>query len=164
MYKIQRNIKIDINADKVWELLSKPAHLELFHPFCDKNQPIVWSEDLPKKDILIYHNRLEFEREFLSWIPKKGFELKIGKKDAKKSTVKWELNSNNKTTDLSISVTPYTSSKIPKVFYPIIFQFHIKPKLNNYLDNVLMGCKYHLEQKAKINFNQFGYNSWFTVR
>ena len=49
MYKIQRNIKIDINADKVWELLSKPAHLELFHPFCDKNQPIVWSEDLPKK-------------------------------------------------------------------------------------------------------------------
>ena len=76
----------------------------------------------------------------------------------------YKLNSNNKTTDLSISVTPYTSSKIPKVFYPIIFQFHIKPKLNNYLDNVLMGCKYHLEQKAKINFNQFGYNSWFTVR
>ena len=164
MYQIQRNISINRTADKVWQLLSKPGHLELFHPFCKKNEPIVWKEDLPKKDILIYYNGLEFEGEFLSWIPKKEFELKIGKKDAKKSIVKWILNSNNKTTHLSIVVTPYTSSKIPRVLYPIMFYFIIKPKLKDYLDNVLMGCKYHLEENANIKFNQFGYNSWFTVK
>ena len=136
MYQIQRNISINRTADKVWQLLSKPGHLELFHPFCKKNEPIVWKE----------------------------FELKIGKKDAKKSIVKWILNSNNKTTHLSIVVTPYTSSKIPRVLYPIMFYFIIKPKLKDYLDNVLMGCKYHLEENANIKFNQFGYNSWFTVK
>ena len=32
------------NSKEVWNLISAPNHLNLFHPFCKKNSVISWEE------------------------------------------------------------------------------------------------------------------------
>ena len=33
-WKAQFELKIDATAIQIWELISSPSNLELFHPFC----------------------------------------------------------------------------------------------------------------------------------
>ena len=40
MFKISNAINIENTTDEVWDLISSPGHLNLFHPFCKKKQCI----------------------------------------------------------------------------------------------------------------------------
>lgn len=72
-----------------------------------------------KKDELLYLNGMTYVREFYSWKPNEGFELYIGREKGKKSRVVWELKTAEKGCEIKISVLPYRSSKIAKLWYPL---------------------------------------------
>ena len=36
---------IDTNIANLWEIISSPSNLDLYHPFCLKNQVIHWSKE-----------------------------------------------------------------------------------------------------------------------
>lgn len=157
-FKVSEKIILNQNPDIVWEIISSKNALELFHPYCLKNDVI----DYKKKDKLVYLNGLIYIREFSVWKPNKGFELSIGKKGGKNSKVIWEIKILDKGCEVTISVFPYSSSKISKYFYPIINIIIVKPKLRKYLQSVLKGLKYYLDTNFRVRKNQFGKHAWFS--
>tara|TARA_B100001057_G_scaffold151365_1_gene151334 strand:+ start:1057 stop:1539 length:483 start_codon:yes stop_codon:yes gene_type:complete len=157
-FEVSNEIILNHNPDVVWEIISSKNALELFHPYCLKNDVIVYK----KKDKLIYLNGLTYIREFSAWKPNNGFELSIGKKRGKKSKIKWKIKTLDIGCEVKISVYPYRSSKIPKYFYPLVNIFIVKPKLRKYLQSVLTGLKFYLDTSIKVKKNQFGKHSWFS--
>ena len=157
-FKVSEKIILNQNPDIVWEIISSKNALELFHPYCLKNDAI----DYKKKDKLVYLNGLIYIREFSVWKPNKCFELSIGKKGGKKSKVIWEIKILDRGCEVKISVLPYSSSKISKYFHPIVNIIIVKPKLRKYLQSVLTGLKFYLDTNIKVKKNQFGKHAWFS--
>ena len=112
--------EINSSIENLWKLISSPGHLNLVHPFCKKNHPIVWKEN-NHKDVLIYLNGLKYEREFTNWERYSGYSLLIGDSVDKKSKVDWRIESKNNLTFLTITVYPYLYENLPKLFYKLIF-------------------------------------------
>ena len=162
MYVVSCSISLKNKSEDIWKVISSHGNLNFFHPFCHKNKVIEGDKISIKKDILIYLNGVVFEREFYQWDEMNGYELMIGKKNGKKSLVKWYILKNSNELKLKITVYPYRSSKILNSIYPIIFYIYIKPMLKSYLGSVLKGIKWYIEQKVPVSKNQFGRHSWFT--
>ena len=80
----EKSISCDINA--LWEVISSPSNLELFHPFCKKNKIISWSKE-DSIDQIEYLNGLIFKREFFEWKENKGYKLYIHQIGKPKSRV-----------------------------------------------------------------------------
>ena len=121
---------------------------------------ISWGDS--KVDEIVYLNGMVFVREFTSWNPNHGFELTIGKRGGKKSKVRWEITKTNSGCLISITVIPYKSSKVPKVLYPLVSVFIVRPRLKRYLGYVLMGLNFYLTNKKVVKMNQFGSHPWFS--
>ena len=162
MYSISSSIKLAHQSEDIWKAISTDGNLNFFHPFCKKNQVIEGDKTLIKKDILIYLNGVVFERDFYKWEEMKGYELMIGRKNGKKSKVVWNISRRKNYSLLNIDVYPYKTDKINSFLYPIVFYFHIRPKLKSYLNCVLKGLKFYLNNNKKVTNNQFGRHSWFS--
>ena len=89
-WKAQFELKIDATKSQIWELISSPSNLELFHPFCKKNNVIKWSSN-DSIDEIEYLNGAVFRRKFYNWIEKEGYDLYIGAHGKPKSHVSWRI-------------------------------------------------------------------------
>ena len=159
-FKISKKLFLKHRLDDVWKVISAKEALELFHPYCLQNKVILWGNI--KIDEIVYLNGLTFVREFTSWKVNQGFELTIGKKDGKKSKVKWEIKKSGSGCLISITVWPYKSNKVHKILYPLVNVFILRPKLKRYLGFVLMGLDFYLTNKRVVKNNQFGRHPWFS--
>ena len=159
-FKISKKLFLKHGLDDVWKVISAKEALELFHPYCLQNKVILWGN--VKVDEIVYLNGLTFVREFTSWKVNHGFELTIGKKDGKKSKVKWEIKKSGSGCLISITVWPYKSNKVHKILYPLVNVFILRPKLKRYLGFVLMGLDFYLTNKRVVKNNQFGRHPWFS--
>ena len=112
--------EINSSVENLWKLISSPEHLKLVHPFCKRNEVIVWNKN-EHKDILVYLNGLRYIREFTSWNTDKGYSLLIGEINKKKSKVDWVIESKNNITYLTITVYPYLFNHYPGVIYKTFF-------------------------------------------
>ena len=102
-WKVYYEEEINSSVDSLWDLISSPSNLELFHPFCKSNKIIKWPGE-NSIDELIYLNGLTFIRRFKSWKKKKGYSLLIGEKDKSQSYVVWEILEKNGSIYLKITV------------------------------------------------------------
>ena len=158
------NYQMNINqsSNKLWDLISAPNHLELFHPFCKKNIILSWDK-FPPTDELEYLNGLKYIRKFVNWAPNKGYDLYIGEKDKKQSYVVWDIKKIDPSTcSLSITVYPHLLSNWPKFISFLPYKLIIKPKLYYYLFSVISGIKFYLENNKKVPKNHFGKHKWFS--
>ncbi|MHA2366673.1 MAG: SRPBCC family protein, partial [Candidatus Hodarchaeales archaeon] len=73
-WPVSVSITIDAPIASVWEIITQPGHLNLFHPFCKENTVIKWS-DKDSSDIIVYYSGWEFERNFFEWETEKGYKL-----------------------------------------------------------------------------------------
>ena len=156
-WKAQFELKIDATKSQIWELISSPSNLELFHPFCKSNKVIIWSG---KK--LVYLNGLTYKREFYSWEKSKGYSLFIGEKEKEQSYVVWEIFDINESNYLKITVYPYILRDMPKLISYLPYKFIVIPTLESYLKSVIRGVNYYLTTKNKTPKNYFGYHKWFS--
>ena len=152
-----------VKKEIIWKIISTPSNLELFHPFCKENKIISW----PGKesvDQLTYLNGLNLIRTFHSWEENKGYELFIGRKDARQSLVNWELKSNSLTNGccLSIRVYPHIYNSKKSFIQTLLFTLLVKPRLKKYLKSVLLGLNWYILNKKKVPKNLFGKHSWFS--
>ena len=164
VYKVSQKFTFKCSTEKLWNLITSPECLELYHPFCKENKVLLWESAENKKDYIIYLNGLKYYREFFRWEEKKYFELFIGKLNGKKSKVKWKIMHSTKKdhTILEIEVFPYKTSKIPKfIIYSLVFAIYIKPMLKKYLRSVLRGINWYLNNKSPVPKSHFGNHSWF---
>ena len=85
------NIDLDFDKAKVWTIISKQENLNLTHPFCKSNISLSWIKG-DHRDSLEYLNGIKLYRDFYKWDEGNGYELKIGKKNGRKSIVKWKIS------------------------------------------------------------------------
>ena len=104
-WSVGYKMKIDSNVDNLWKIITKPGHLEMVHPFCKENYPILWDKE-NSKDVLVYINGVKLIREFKSWNEKQGYSLEIGTKNGRKSLVEWEISAENQNCLLYTSPSP----------------------------------------------------------
>ena len=160
-WSISSRILINTNVVKLWDIISSPSNLELFHPFCLKNQIIKWSEE-ESIDQIIYLNGTTFERNFLNWVPNSGYDLKINQIGKTDSLVKWRINSVEDKSEIKIKVYPYIFNQGNMLLNILPFTMLSKPLLTNYLNSVTKGLKYYAETGNVVSKNQFGKNLWFS--
>ena len=154
------SINLDFDREKVWQIISEPGNLNKVHPFCKLNTVVNWDKD-KHEDVLEYLNGVTLYRNFYNWNEGKGYELNIGRKNGRKSKVVWNITGNKKT-QLKITVYPHVFSNRDKISYIIIHTFFINPGLKRYLNSVLKGYKWYLENEQPVPRNQFGKHKWFS--
>ena len=74
--KVRVKKEINSSVDDLWDLITRPGHLNMVHPFCKSNYTINW----PGKesiDVLVYLNNLTYHRKFISWNYNVGYDLLI---------------------------------------------------------------------------------------
>ena len=147
-WKAEYEEKIDSNAQELWELISTPSNLELFHPFCKSNKVIIWPGD-NSIDELIYLNGLTYIRKFKKWEKLKGYSLFIGEKGKSQSYVTWKIFKKNRSLFLKITVYPHYLRKLPKLVSYLPYKLIVIPALENYLKSVIGGINYYLNTKSK---------------
>ena len=106
-WKVYYEEKINSSLDSLWDLISSPSNLEIFHPFCKSNKIIKWPGE-HSIDELIYLNGLTFIRKFKSWDKKKGYSLLIGEKEKEQSKGQQDVS----------PVDPYGMANNPYFAYP----------------------------------------------
>jgi len=154
---------IDLNFDKkaVWSVLREKEHLNLFHPFCKKNNAQLWN-DKSKKDSLEYLNGVILYRDFFFFFLGVGCNLNIGTNYVEKSKVIWELKG-DKTSNLRITVYPHIYGDKNIIIYLFAYLIFIRPGLKKYLKSVLLGLEWYLKNQRPIPNNQFGSHKWFSL-
>ena len=153
--------EIDTSLSSLWEIISKPGHLEQFHPFCKKNEAVKWP-GLESQDFLTYLNGKIYKREILEWNVKQSFSLVIGEIDGPKSFVKWQFKDNRKNTKVKITIYPHLLISWPFFFSFLPYKLYIIPQLKNYLKSVLRGLKHHAEKEKKREENILDAHPWFS--
>ena len=160
-WSVGYKMKIDSSLDDLWNIITKPGHLELVHPFCKENYPIIWDSE-KSKDVLIYSNGIKLIREFKTWKEKESYTLEIGTKNGRKSLVEWKISHENQNIYLSIKVYSFfmRDRNLMVSFLPhFIF---IYPNLRRYLKSVIGGINYYLQNKKRVPRNFFGSHRWFS--
>ncbi len=158
---ISHKLNLNFSRDTVWSVLREKEHLNLFHPFCKKNNAQLWNDEI-KKDSLEYLNGIILQREFFEWNEGFGFKLNIGTKNGKKSKVIWELKG-DKTSNLRITVYPHIYGDKNIIMYLFAYLIFIRPGLRKYLKSVLTGLEWYLKNQKPVSNNQFGSHKWFSV-
>ena len=160
-WSVGYKMKIDSNLDDLWNIITKPGHLELVHPFCKENYPIKWDKE-KSKEVLIYTNGIELISEFKTWKEKKGYSLEIGTKNGRKSLVEWEISSKNQNIYLSIKVFTFFMRDKNRLLSFLPHFIFIYPNLRKYLKSVIGGINYYLKNKKRVPRNFFGNHRWFS--
>ena len=162
IFPVSYNIDLNFNKAKVWSIISKQENLNLTHPFCKSNISLSWIYG-NHRDSLEYLNGVKLYREFYQWDEGCGYELKIGKKNGRKSTVKWRLiEKSNSRSNLRITVLPNIYSNKNFIIYIIAYLFVIRPGISKYLKSVLNGYKWYLVNRTPVPRNHFGSHKWFS--
>jgi hypothetical protein len=161
-FSIKCKQEFNVSSSIIWNIISKESNLDLYHPFCKKNDVLSWKED-SHHDRLEYLNGVILERKFISWNEEKGYELNIGRKNGRQSHVSWVIEnvSENKSV-LSIEVYPWMINQGNKVFQFLPFKLFVMPQLKSYLNSVLSGLKWYVENNQITPKNHFGKLSWFS--
>ena len=160
---ITRKVEFDFPREKIWEAISQKSNLELFHPFCQKNPTIIWGAH-SHQDEIHYINGFILKRKFIAWRKNIGYDLVIGNKKHKQSFVSWRIigSTNHSNSIISISIYPYIFNMGFNFYDRIPFEFYIRPQLLSYLDSVIGGLKWHLENNKPTPKNHFGSHKWFS--
>jgi len=150
-----------LSSSDLWNIISRPSNLELFHPFCDKNLVIAWP-GVGSIDQIFYYNGLVLERNFISWVENKGYDLLIGKKNGELSFVSWQIKENGGRSKLSISIYPYAYNKGRKLINILPYLLVVKPILTSYINSVMRGLEHYINTNRKVKKNQFGNHNFFS--
>jgi len=159
---VSESMELRFSRRDVFAVLAKPNHLELFHPFCKKNKSISWDRE-SRSDQIEYLNGTVLSRKFLAWVPNEGFDLLIGKSQARRSLVLWRLSEKSQNeSEISISVHPYVYEYWASWKTQILHHFWIRRRLRSYLGSVLGGLDYYLRLGERTPKNFQGSHPWFS--
>ena len=152
----------DCSTDELWTLISAPGNLNDAHPFCKRNEALVW-DGTTHRDRLVYLNGRTYVREFQTWNSGEGYTLLIGDEGGPQSYVVWTIEAIEQGgARLTITVHPYLLANLPSVVAVLPYRLWIRPKLQRYLRSVVGGFAYVASTGEAVPRNHFGRHSWFS--
>ena len=153
--------KINVNSsnDEIIELLKSKNNLEKFHPFCLKNNVINWDKD-NSVDYIHYFSGKKYKRKFIRW-NNNGYDLEIYD-NRKLAKISWFVSVNDKQSIVKIEAEPYLPYKSRSINI-IIFHIYVKYMLTSYLNSVLNGLKFYIENNIIVKEDQYGKHPWYSA-
>jgi hypothetical protein len=146
----------------VWNLISSPGLVPLYHPYCETNPVYEWPGP-GSHDEIHYFNGLVLERRFTDWIEDAGYDLEIGRPGGRTSTVSWRIaERDGSRTTLRITVYPHGLQNQPVVIRWLPHFARLRPQLRRYLISVLKGLDWFITRGKPVQRNQFGAHPWFS--
>ena len=156
---INSRIKINSSKDLIINLIKSKNNLEKFHPFCLKNEVINWDKE-NSIDYVYYFSGKKYKRKFVKW-NNDGYELEIYE-DRKLAKISWSVLVNDDQSIVSIQAKPYLPYKSGFI-NRLVFHIYVKYMLNSYLNAVLRGLKFYIENNIIVKENQFGKHRWYSA-
>jgi hypothetical protein len=155
---------IDKPASDVWAAISEPGNLARCHPFCKSNPVQAWP-GVESRDEVHYLNGLVFERRFRAWLDGVGYDLDIGTRGGRQSSVSWRITAlGENRSALRITVCAHGLQNLPVVIRWLPHVAWLRPQLRKYLDSVVRGFEWFLERGEAVPRNAFGSHRWFSAR
>ena len=146
----------------IWDLISSPGMLPLYHPFCEQNPVSEWPGP-SSCDEVHYFNGLILERRFTDWFEDLGYDLEIGRAGGRKSVVSWRIAEiKERRTEITITVYPFAVQHLPVAIRWVPHLTKIRPQLTRYLQSVVQGLDWFATMGETVRQNQFGAHPWFS--
>lgn len=153
---------ITVPPSKIWEVISSPGMIPLYHPFCEKNPVYEWP-GRDSYDEIHYFNGVVLARRFTDWYEDVGYDLRIGRSGGRTSTVSWRIKQvKERRSSIEITIFPHGVQHIPVVARWLPHLFWLRPQLKNYLRSVVRGLDWFLTHGEPVRRNQFGAHGWFS--
>ena len=156
---VNSKIKINSSKDLIINLIKSKNNLGKFHPYCLKNEVINWDKE-NSIDYVNYFSGKKYKRKFVKW-NNDGYELEIYE-DRKLAKISWSVLVNDDQSIVSIQAKPYLPYK-SRFINRLVFHIYVKYMLNTYLNAVLRGLKFHIENNIIVKENQFGKHRWYSA-
>jgi len=144
------------NTEKLWDIISLPGGLTLFHPFMEKHTAERWN-GVGSRDHVTYYSGLEYDREVIRWIEGTGFDLKVTENGKHDITVIFRITPIGGQRCVLMNIIQ--ADFIKKFPFPIrwaLLKFKMKPVFAPYLYHVQKGLAYYAETGQQVIRNQFG--------
>ena len=109
---VQSEASFKLPKKELLDLVRKPGALELYHPFCKKNEVIAWPGS-NSMDKVLYFSGLEYTREIFNW-HENGYDLRIGAK-RRDTVVNWIVSEKGGISTLKVRVNPSLPYKNPLI-------------------------------------------------
>jgi hypothetical protein len=153
---------IAANRNDVWNVISSPGLVPLYHPFCETNPVDEWPGP-GSHDEIHYFSGLVLERRFTNWFEDVGYDLEIARPGGRTSTVSWRLDERDgRRTTVRITVYPHTLQHQPVVIRWLPHFIMLRPRLRRYLKSVVTGLDWFITRGQPVQRNQFGAHRWFS--
>jgi hypothetical protein len=153
---------VAVSGPKIWEVISNPGSLPLYHPFCEKNPVMNWP-GADSHDEVHYFNGVILERRFTNWYDDVGYDLEIGRAGGRKSVVSWRITPiEEQRSSIEIAIYPHAVQSIPITVRWIPHLFWLQPHLRRYLQSVVKGLDLFITSGRPVKRNQFGDHPWFS--
>ena len=161
-WSVSASRTIAVPASKIWELISSPGSLPLYHPFCEKNPVFEWPGS-NSFDEVHYFNGVVLARRFSDWYDDVGYDLEIGRSGGRTSFVSWRITPvKERRSSIEIVVYPHALQHLPIVARWLPHLVRLRPQLRSYLQSVVKGLDWFITQGQPVRRNQFGAHPWFS--
>ena len=156
--------RIAAPAEEVWAVISMAGNLAPCHPFCAENPVASWP-GADSRDEIQYLSGWVYERRFRRWIDGVGYDLEIGGRGEKRSSVTWRIEPvDPASSTLTITIYPHVLQGVPAALRWLPYAAYVRPMLRRYLASVLGGFEWYVTHGEAVAHNQFGRHSWFSER
>ena len=151
---------IHVSAPTLWAAITSDRHLEACHPYIQRHTKNTSTTGL--SDVITYLNGVTFTRESTAWMDGVGYDLIVGKASEPKNEVAWRIKEvTHSSCKLSISVTPRSVEKLPKLVRGVALVLFVRRHVGRYLDAVTGGIKLWVETGKPIDKTAFPRHPWF---
>lgn len=156
LFGIKGTLDINCSAEKIWNLLTEPGHLEKFHPFCEYHEKVVY-KGIGTKDSGRFASGRKVFREIIAWESGKSYTVLLKNTKQKETNITFLMEElDSETATFSVHIQTKTYKNIPRIIWKWFAKRKILPVLKNYLHSLLNGTKYYLETGNNVLPDQFG--------
>lgn len=161
-WPISASRTIAVPASIIWELISSPGSLPLYHPFCEKNPVFEWPGAV-SRDEIHYFNGVVLARRFSNWYEDVGYDLEIGGSGGRTSFVSWRIaRIKERRSSIKITIYPHALQHVPTIARWFPHLVRLRPQLRSYLQSVVKGVDWFITEGQPVRRNQFGAHPWFS--
>ena len=161
-WPIDAGIDIQVSSNKVWQQMTSPGKVSLYHPFVKYYTYDAWG-GIGSQDQITYNSGASFNRVVTEWFEGTGYDLKVTDDKGNELFVAWRIREKDENQcRLEISVIATSIEKLPLPIRWFVIRFKLKPVFLNYLAAALKGFRYYAETDIPVRKNQFGSHPIFS--
>jgi len=162
-WPIDAGIDIKVSSHQVWQLMTSPTKVSLYHPFVKNYTTTGAWGGMGSQDQITYNSGASFDRKVTGWFEGAGYDLNVADDKGNELVVTWRIREKDEDNcRLEISVVATSIEKLPLPIRWFVIRYKLKPIFSSYLAAALQGFRYYAENGIPVCKNQFGSHPIFS--